>query len=615
MRFKLGHPSYTANTHYIFTFNEEIKEQVNRLGPWETISSAYDWPHQTFPYRGWTDTVNSLWWPRGADQFASCILLMDDLRADDVEAMVAGQVAAMASTQAPHPYLILQALLAPAEGDRPAERYEPAGLTADEVLTETELIAWKLYPLPPIRLTEVDPSDTYQGLWLLPLVDARYFSRSTPLYPVTGGGSDYATGTSWPLVRIDYRATPDWMPPLRAYPDDAGLPADYVAIADNGTNQGITGNDIRGLAADKQAAMENWRLVCRDVRSGYNAPEGDTQHTDFTGIVADYPDATDLDLETDSSYHEDARRLGEFVGNRIAGGNSDQTIVNNLVSEKLSFLFRVQGDDHYYNIVIQKDIPDPLTVADLSEDTDGLGTVERTHVPKIYLGVEAGTRYPADTHRDDLVVAAKQWALLYYRWRRKQCFIKFPGIAPVIPNGYAATIRWDFAATKFETTYVAVEGVEGTDDGFSMLREPRWGRIDGEGTVDCGTDGLYAWTEFQDDGAGGRVERDNGIVGTVIDVAGASVTNNPARSDNDKRAVPVGMIVWMKPGTPYLDGTTGLIFDHWRFTTDDLLQVVRLRLTGERNEWGHYGAVIRRWDPVVKDFEDSEVIWCAVLDS
>lgn len=446
-------------------------------------------------------------------------------------------------------------------------------------------------------------------------MDLRYFWRTTGLYPVSGGTLTAATGTDWPTIRVDHRDIPDWMPLLRGYPDDTAAPADYVAIADNGTHPSINASYQRGLAADIQARMENWRIVSRDVRSGYNAPEGDTQHSDFKGILADYPDVGDLDLETESSYHEDARRLADFTGNRIAGGDCDQTICQNLIAEKLCFMFRITGLDTFYQIVIQKDVADPIVVADLSEDTDGLGTGERLHIPKVFLGVEARSRSPESTHRAALVTAAKQWAILYYRWRRAQCFYKLPGIAPIIPNGYAATIRWDFSSTLFETTYVAVEGVEGTKDGFEAGRDARWGRIDGEGTVTAGTDGLYAWTELEDDGAGGRVVRENGIVGTVVDVNGADATDNPARSDNDKRAVPVGMVVWVKPGTPYLDATSGLIWDAWRFTTDDLLQVIRLRLTGERNEWGHYGAVVRRWNPDTKDFEDSEIIWVTVLDS
>jgi hypothetical protein len=107
--------------------------------------------------------------------------------------------------------------------------------------------------------------------------------------------------------------------------------------------------------------------------------------------------------------------------------------------------------------------------------------------------------------------------------------------------------------------------------------------------------------------------KDDGRVGYVKNVGGSARTLNPGRDTADKRAVPVGLRVRMIPGTPYLDAATGEIFDHFRFDTPDLLQVVRLRLTGERNRYGHAGAVVQRWNPDIVGFEDSELIWLVLL--
>lgn len=609
MRFKLSHPDYSAYDFYLLAFTPEVEAQINRMGPTDIITSAYDWPRKQYKYHGWTDTINSLWWPRNGDDFATCLLVIDDVRADALEASIAAQVAATASNVAPRPYVILSAMMSPKEGYLDAEGYSPASYNPSAALSsEVELMAWKLYPLAPVRLPEVDGSDTFVGLWLLPLVDIRYFQRTSSLNSLTDGTTT-AQGDPFPILRIQKTDTPDWMPVLREWPDDSAEPGHYVAIPNNGTHPGIGSDWAWGKAADFQAGIENWRIVCRDVRSGYNAASGQTQHTDFTGVLADYPD----DPAGTYSYHLDAIRLAAVAGNLITGGLSDSAAVQDLIARKLVCLFRVHGDDAWYQIVVYPNQEDPTDVSHISEDTDGLGTEERTYTPRIVMGVEANSRSPISSHRADLLVAAKQWALLYYLWRRKQCFYKYPGIAPLMPNGHSAIIRWDFSQFKWETTYVAIEGVEGNEDAnCCFVRQPFYACIDGEGAIADGLDGWYSWTEH-DDSTGTLVPKTAGRVGYVRNVDGQSASSNPARSTANKRAVPVGLIVRMIPGTPYLDVTTGEVWDNLRFDTDDLLQVVKLSLTGERNSYGHYGAVVKRWNPDLVDFVDSEVIWVVLL--
>ncbi len=628
MYFRISHPvpsiSTLAYSFYINSATPEVEEQVNRLGPQKIIASAFDWPHKNLDYHGWADTLNSLWWPRGGDEFSTLFLIITDAQADLLEENIAAQVAATTAFAAPRPYVVLSAILAPAEGTRPAEAYSPCGITPQMVEDAggISLHEWKLYPLTPVRIPKTSTGDRFTGLWLLPLVDIRYYHRAVALNSLTGGTQIAASDDGdfpFPLLRVDHaESDPDWMPDLLGPPDDTTEHSHYVAISNNGTHPSVDAHTSWGTAVDVQAKMNNWRIVCRDVRSEYNDPDPDAdQHTDFTGVVSDYPD--DYEVESDLSlidptYHRNAMELGEYAGNLISGGESDSPVVQDLIARKLQFLFRISGDDTYYTIVLKADIEDPASVADFSEDTDGLGTVERTHIPKVFLGVEAGSRAPISQHRLALVAAAKQWMFLYFLWRRRQAFYKFPGIAPLVPNGHASLIKWTFSSTEFSTTYVAIEGIEGTDDGFCAVREGKWGRIDGEGAIADQLDGKYAWTEMEDTTAGGTFSvKANGVVGYVRNVGGASENANYAQDDASKRAVPVGLIVWMKPGTPYLDEETGDIFDHWRFTTPDLLQVVRLRLTGERNAYGHYGAVVRRWNPVTKEFDDSEIIWAVLL--
>lgn len=696
MRIKVTHPDYSSQfDFYVSSFTPEAEAQVNRMGPTGIITQAYDWPRSAPPFRGWTDTVNSLWWPRGADEFASCLLLLTDEEADLVEGLVAAQVAATPAGQAPRPYLVLSALMAPKEGAKAAESYPAAGLSdADRLDAETavELIAWKLYPLPPVRLPEAEGADEFTGGWLLPLVDLRYFYRTVALNPRAGGSSSSTIGGGFefPLLRIDHSETPDWMPRLAAYPDDAAGPLDYEAIEGNGTHPEIEAHSSWGFAADKQARMENHRIVCRDVRSNYNAEEGRTQHASFTGVLADYPDDPTLDLFAAGAgiaarglgyevgdtltvtggtftsqatftvtavegggqvkavevatrgqysvapanpvsvtggggadctltvvfvprtYHGDAIRLAAWPNNRIAGGPCDVPVVHDLMARKLQFLFEVYKDDFHYSILIAPDREDPTDILHFNEDTNGLGLEERKYTPKVFLGVDANSRYPEGAHRNDLVAAAKQWALLYYRWRRNQHYFVLPGVAPVIPNGHAAMIRWDFSSTLWQTTYVAVEGVEGTDDGFCVKREPFYARIDGEGLLEDAMDGFYAWTEL-DDEDGEFTEREGGRVGTIAGVNGENETDNPARDISDERCVPIGLRVRMIPGTPYLDATTGRIFDHLRFITRNLLEIIRLIPNAPTNSRGEPQGYVRRYDPDTGAVGDWKLCWVKLL--
>lgn len=383
---------------------------------------------------------------------------------------------------APRPYVLLRAMMSPQEAARAPETYPAAGMTIEDVsaTAETELIAWKLYPLPPVRLPEADETDVFRGMWLLPLVDLRYFWR---LGPISSGRDDgYSSAgqgdrptDSFPVSHVNPRETPDWMPPLRAYPDDTAPPDNYVPILDNGTHPAISPTDSRGWAANVQADMENWRVVCRDVRSNWNSAD-ETPHTEFTGIVCDYPD----DPEADNSYHLDAIALAT-AGNLIDGGATEVQQVQSLTPRKVRCLFRIANQSRTYEIAVYPGVSDPTTVDDLLTDDDGPDSTETPHLPKAVLGQLCPQEDPDDDTLDDIQTAAKQWTILYYLWRRNQYFLKFPGIAPVIPNGNAGVIIWDFAAGRFATTYLSSATLAGTG-------EAGFGGGDTAATDDAGTD-------------------------------------------------------------------------------------------------------------------------------
>lgn len=518
MRFRISHPDVSQSYwFYVPCFTPDVEEQVNRMGPSSAITSACDWPRERDEFHGWTDTINSIWWPDSADQFATCCILLDDTRHVQLKALIAAIHAASPSGIAPRPYVILSAILPPAEDGRSAEAYPPAGLTAAAVETAggIALLEWKFYPLPPVRLPEPDATDDKPGLWLLPLTDIRYYTRLTALDD-SDTGDTVAAGTggssNFPFLKIDHdEDNPDWMPPLLWYPDDTTAPSSYAAIVGNGTHPQIGPAVPFGIAADLQAGLCGWRIVCRDVRSGYNAAPLAAQHSSFTGVLSDYPDDLTVDFNVYSSYHRDAIRLAAYTGNLIAGGLSDSTVVQSLIPRKLLFLFRIEGSERFYEIVIRNNAAlsaYATTTGDFAEDTDGLGTSERNHIPKVNFGVKASEAEPEAAERAAMVTAAKQYALLYYRWRYRQCYLKFPGIAPVIPNGHASHIVWNFSSTEFSTLYVGVQGIEPyRDDGDG------WPGNDGEKDED---------PDICDPGCGwiGGLDFDDCLTGSIVSAKG-----------------------------------------------------------------------------------------------
>jgi hypothetical protein len=614
----LGHPDYPQYGFYLLALTPELEDDLDRLGPVSMISGTYDWPNRFGEYRNWTDQAHSLWWPDEAEAFASCILVIDDARNDSLVRAVQQQQAAIPTGTWRWPYLILSALLSPAEGRKPdgtfafsAESYAAGG--QGPVGKETPLVEWKMYPLQAVNLTSLTADEKYRGLWLLPLVDIRYFYRNVPLNQFPGGSSSSGLGPEYPFITVSQDLTPDWMPPVRGYPRDLAAPLNFVPIPNQGTSLEISNASRWGVAADEQARMNNWRIVCRDVRSNYNPPPNpqDIPHAAFTGVVADYPE--DWAAANVQSYHTDAIALLTSALSRISGGLCDLRIQNNLTARKLQFLFDVRNTDTALCITIQARVDYPITLNDLSEDVDGPDDVEKTTIPMVMMGVQASDRYPGTAERDTLVSAAKRWALLYYAWRHRQCFIRVPGIVPIIPNGHAHMIRWDFQTSCFQTTYVAIEGVQGTDTTQAAKRSPFYARIDGEGSLRDGLHGVYAYTELRDHDGVLSDDQTNPKRGFVQGVNGKTQTYNPARDEYGKVAVPVGLIVLMRPGTPYLDMSSGKIFDHMLFTTGDLSEIAVLKQPLERSPKGFYGITIKRWNPDTVSWDDSRDDWAVIL--
>ncbi len=511
----------------------------------------------------------------------------------------------------------MQALLSPPEGERPGDQFPtvPGG----PVAVETELVAWKLYPLAPVNLTTLDASETYRGLWLLPLVDLRYFQRDGALNHLAGSSSSSgaACDPGFPTVRAGDEDYPLWMPPVGSYPADAGTPLYYTPIVGNGVQPTITAATALGDAVDLQAEMNGLRAVCRDVRSNYNSFDPLTCHPDFTGIVADYPE--DYTASPVLGYHQDAMALIATTGLRTAGGLADSRTLPDFTANKVQFLFETEVAECFYSLLLQCDVDLPETVADFSEAAAPT-TADLQVAPAVLLGLSIPNREPTANEKEDLLTAAKQWFLLYRLWRRDQSYMRFPGIVPVIPNGHAQLIRWDFQSDNFRTTYVAVDGVEGTSAEsrkYAAKRLPFYARIDGEGSVSDGLHGVYAYTELLDNN-GSLAVGANSRKGYVTGVGGSYATINPARDEYGKVAVPVGLTVWLKPGKCYLDIMTGLCFDHYLFTTSDLVQIIRRKLVNGQSvlkpgDPTKFRVIIRRYDPVTNALVSSKEAWSIYL--
>lgn len=614
MRFKLGHTDFPAYSFYTLLTTPEVEEEIDRLGAVEQISGSYDWPMIFGGYKGWTDDINSLVWPQDKSQFATCVLVIDDTRNDLLANCIAAQKSADGGNYRP-PWLVLQALLSPAEGDKPAESFPPTGV--GPVSVETELIAWKLYPLVPINLTSLGSSEAYRGIWLLPLVDVRYFERNTALN--TPGGSSSSNSTTgncdggYPAICAGTSDMPDWMPTIGCYPDDLSTPLWYVPITGQGVQPSITSAASRAAAVDAQANMLNLRTVCRDIRSRYSNSNPALCHTQFTGTVLDTTE--NYSSGSPVGYHEDAKTIFAYTGMRIAGGAADSRILDDLIARKLQFLFASNQGDCLYSITLRTTVDYPTSVTQFAEDIDGPDAIEQEVVPSVLMGYTTSGRTPTVSERTKMVADAKQWFLIYCWWKRDQQYMRFPGIVPVIPNGKTHMVRWDFQSDRYETTYVAVEGVEGTVADYrtgASKRAPYYARIDGEGYVQDGLHGFYSWTELIDNN-GTLAEGPNSRKGYVQGVAGSRYTINPARDEAGKVAVPVGLIVWLKPGKVYLDITTGQCFDHLLFTTTDLMQVVKRKSPTEVSPEGYIKGIIQTWDPNLKRLIDSKEVWLLVL--
>jgi hypothetical protein len=128
-----------------------------------------------------------------------------------------------------------------------------------------------------------------------------------------------------------------------------------------------------------------------------------------------------------------------------------------------------------------------------------------------------------------------------------------------------------------------------------------WARIDAEGIFDKG--GLYAWTEMDLQPNGTYDVLSDGRTGTV----GPEI-RDPAREWAGKRAVPVGLVVWMIPGTAAPSSVPYQIDSGYTFVCPDLLQLVRIT-DDPRNADGDYTGYVQRYDPTTNSWADSELIW------
>lgn len=128
-----------------------------------------------------------------------------------------------------------------------------------------------------------------------------------------------------------------------------------------------------------------------------------------------------------------------------------------------------------------------------------------------------------------------------------------------------------------------------------------WARIDAEGSG--ATEGLYAWTEMELQPDGTYLVLANGRTGVLT-----PTPRDPAREWAGKRAVPVGLVVWMIPGTAAPSAVPYQIDSGFTFVCPDLLQLVRIT-DDPRNADGDYTGYVQRYDPTTNSWADSQLIW------
>lgn len=593
----------------MLTLPPELEAEINALCPRELVSKAYDWPENFTGFRGWTDSINSLWWPQGGDNFASCIVVIDDLR-NDILARIIDKQKPEDPTKYTQPWIEMVAYLSPEEdgGRLLGEKFQPHLLEAKD--QAIEILAWKLYPLAPIRIstaTEEDKENNIQGLWLLPLVDVRYFTRNKNL-DMIGEYSGYEGDMSvYPITTVAPEDFPDWFPPTWGYPKDEAEPDNYAPIYGIKNSKYISVETRWGTAIDAQAALYCTRIVCRDVKSKYNARTLEDGHDVYSGVLNDYPDLSNP--ETDLSYHNDVFVLVRDFA-KVSGGTLDYSYLNRITPQKLRFVYPIEGTNSTYSVILNRDVDYPTSVNDFTFLPDAPDEEEKLTIPNIVMGITISSYAPDTVEEDGLIASSKEWALHYFQWKANQLYVKFPGTWPLIPNGHAKLIKWDFSPTNFSTTYIALEGVgavspwmsgTGGSAGLSF-----YARIDGEGSLVDNLQGKYAFTQMRSF-KGEFIEHLNPIKGYVQGVNGSDETNNPAQDESGKTAVPTGLIVRLRAGAPYIDVETGKIFDHFTFTTTDLSQIIRLKDPPEYSDEGYIGGYVRRFNGTI--WEDAEEIW------
>lgn len=463
MHLKISHPTNPSLYFYLLQPTDEVLAEIDRIGPVSQATATLDWPRSFQGLRGWTDKLNSLWWPGTANAFATLVTLLDESRQDILSQILASQESTQDPDSFAQPHIILSAIMCGREDGYGPEVWPPNRILDPlEDVGERILIQWKLYPLQTINLSSINPeffNDARGGAWLLPLVDIRYFQRNTAIHQAAYPHFQYVANNS-----------STWMPPLRGYPDDTASPSNYVALTSLGTFPGIDESWRWGDAVNAQAAMENWRVVCRDVRSAFNSHAG-TNHVEFTGVVCDYPIPCPAEDQIDGGYHGDALYWHDHLHparvmfpevlstfdtstTRLGGGPCDPGSLYQSIPDRLQFIVpAAPPSSKLAQHVIQRKVAYPATVADFSRIPREMSESEKIAVPVVRLQT-IKTASPSVVLTDIV-----RWALLYHLWRRPQAVLKFLGIAPLIPNGHAHAIRWDFSTKLFETTYIAVDGI------------------------------------------------------------------------------------------------------------------------------------------------------------
>ena len=356
------------------------------------------------PTPNWPDPsplrINSLYWPTGAARWAFGLFLVDQNTNDSIVEALPGNATAA------------QLIIADSSFNSVVE---PDGFTVDR--NGRAALSTAMFCLPP---RQVSPTDS---LWLLPLVDVRYYWQFRLVPPsFTPATWDDAFGTLGTALGITVNSSAV---------DSAFCSPDFDLLAVEGTNA--------ALMLDAMAASVGQRII--------RQPSGD---------VWSY-DATESGTEFDDNISGVTRTQNE-KSTQLAGGDFSAESLTDITPEKVSVMFPGATPD------------DPLVVVDELASSHTLetwvaGTKKSISIPWFTVATgEEGAAQPT-TSMNDLASAL---AGAYYDYIGKWFDLTFASVKKWQTTGYDNYTEWSCGLRRKDGTYSAQTRIQSLPYNFGI---------------------------------------------------------------------------------------------------------------------------------------------------